>query len=146
MIEKTAFSLQGRLVLVTGASSGIGLAICRSVVGSGGKVIGVARREDRLNEMVKELGEANASFINADLSADAGIEKVIAGVPEIDGLVYAAGISKLSPLKFIKRQMLEEVMNVNYFSMVLLLAGITRYKKLKRNTGSSVVLISSIAQ
>ncbi len=146
MTEKTAFSLEGKLVLVTGASSGIGLHICKLVVASGGKVIGVARREDRLSEMVKELGEANASFISTDLSTDAGIEKIIAGIPEINGLVYAAGISKLSPLKFIKRQSLEEVMNINYFSMVLLLAQITRHKKLKKNAYSSVVLISSVAQ
>jgi NAD(P)-dependent dehydrogenase (short-subunit alcohol dehydrogenase family) len=146
MTEKTPFSLQGKLVLVTGASSGIGLSICKSVVAVGGKVIGVARRADRLSEMVKDLGEANASFISADLSADTGIEKVISELPEINGVVYAAGISKLSPLKFIKRPVLEEVMNVNYFSMVLLLAHITRHKKLKRNADSSIVLISSVAQ
>lgn len=146
MTEKTVFSLQGRHILVTGASSGIGLNICRSIVTSGGKVTGVARRVDLLSEMVKELGEDNASFIEADLASDAGIEKVVAGIPEINGLVHAVGISKLSPLKFIKRQSLEEVMNVNYFSMVLLLAQITRHKKLQRNTNSSVVLISSVAQ
>lgn len=146
MTEKTAFSLQGKKILVTGASSGIGLNICKAVVASGGEVIGVARRADRLSEMVKELGQTSASFINADLSVDIGIEKIISEMPEINGLVYAAGVSKLSPLKFIKRQALEEVMNVNYFSMVLLLAQITRHKKLKRNENSSIVLISSVAQ
>ena len=146
MTEKTPFSLQGKKILVTGASSGIGLNICKSVVASGGEVIGVARRTDRLSAMVKELSETRASFINADLSVDTGIEKIIAEIPEINGLVYAAGITKLSPLKFIKRQVLEEVMNVNYFSMVLLLAQITRHKKLKRNADSSIVLISSVAQ
>lgn len=146
MTERTPFSLQGKHILVTGASSGIGLTICKSIVASGGKVTGTARRADLLGEMVKELGEDNASFVEADLASDAGIEKVVAGITEINGLVYAAGISKLSPLKFIKRQSLEEVMNINYFSMVLLLAQLTRQKKLKKNDNSSIVLISSVAQ
>ena len=146
MAERTPFSLQDKHILVTGASSGIGLSICKSIVAAGGKVTGTARRADLLAEMVKELGEDRASFIDADLASDAGIDKVAAGITEINGFVYAAGISKLSPLKFIKRQSLEEVMNINYFSMVLLLAQLTRQKKLKKNDNSSIVLISSVAQ
>lgn len=140
------FSLQDKHILVTGASSGIGLAICKSIVAAGGKVTGVARRTDLLRKMVLELGEENAFLIEADLADDTGIEKVAAMMPEVNGFVYAAGISKMTPLKFIKRDSLEEVMNINYFSMVLLLAQLIRHKKIKRNAHSSVVLISSVAQ
>ena len=146
MEEKSPFSLKDKIILVTGASSGIGLSICRAVVASGGKVIGIARREDQLKEMERELSPEYASYIQADLSLDADIEKIVTKMPEVNGLVYAAGITKLSPLKFIKRQDLEEVMNINYFSMVLLLSQITRKKKIKRNAYSSIVLISSVAQ
>lgn len=146
MTAQTSFSLQNRQILVAGASSGIGLCICKAIVASGGKVIGVARRAALLQDMVSELGSENASFIEADLATDEGIEKVVNGIPEINGLVYAAGISRLLPLKFIRRQNLEEVMNINYFSMVLLLSQATRQKKIKRNADSSVVLISSVAQ
>ncbi len=48
--------LTGRRVLVTGASSGIGQAICRSVVAAGGAVAMLARREERLTELQSELG------------------------------------------------------------------------------------------
>lgn len=140
------FSLQGKTVLVAGASSGIGLSICHRVVSSGGRIIGVARRENLLEKMVSELGEANASFLKADLTIDAEMERVVENLPEIDGLVYAAGISRLSPVKFIKRAYLEEVMNINYFSMVMLVSQIIRKKKMKRNTHASIVLISSVAQ
>ena len=146
MEEKSPFSLKDKIILVTGASSGIGLSICRAVVASGGKVIGIARREDQLKEMERELSPEYASYIQADLSLDADIEKIVTKMPEVNGLVYAAGITKLSPLKFIKRQDIEEVMNINYFSMVLLLSQITRKKKIKRNAYSSIVLISSVAQ
>ena len=120
MEEKSPFSLKDKIILVTGASSGIGLSICRAVVASGGKVIGIARREDQLKEMERELSPEYASYIQADLSLDADIEKIVTKMPEVNGLVYAAGITKLSPLKFIKRQDLEEVMNINYFSAELL--------------------------
>lgn len=146
MTEYSPFSLHGKHILVAGASSGIGLAICKSIVAAGGKVTGVARRADLLQKMAQELGEGNAFFIEADLATDNGIEKVAAMMPDVNGLVYAAGISKMLPLKFIKRESLEELMNINYFSMVLLLAQMVRQKKIKRNAHSSIVLISSVAQ
>ncbi len=146
MEVNSPFSLEGKTILVTGASSGIGLSICRAIVAGGGKVIGVARREDRLKEMVNELGDTCASYLSADLSQDADIVNIVTHIPEINGLVYAAGISKLTPLKFVKRESLEEVMNINYFSMVLLISQIIREKKIKKGVYSSIVLISSVAQ
>lgn len=146
MMNESPFSLKEKHILVTGASSGIGLSICRAIVASGGKVTGTARRADLLNNMVRNLGQDRTFFVEADLSLDAGIEKVAAAIPEINGLVYAAGVSKLTPLKFIKRQQLEEIMNINYYSMVLLLSQLVRQKKIIKNAHSSIVLISSVAQ
>ncbi|MGN6492915.1 MAG: SDR family NAD(P)-dependent oxidoreductase [Agriterribacter sp.] len=145
MDQHSPFSLAGKIFVVAGASSGIGLSICRSIVAAGGKVIGLARREDKLQEMVDELGKDNASYIKADLSADEDIERAVAALPEINGYVHATGIIRWGPLKFIKRQALEEIMNVNYYSMVLMLAEITRKKKLKKHAFSSVVAISSVS-
>lgn len=145
MDQNSPFSLTGKTIVVAGASSGIGLSICRGVVAAGGKVIGLARREDKLSDMVTELGRDNASFIRADLSKDEDIENAVAALPEINGYVHATGIIKWAPLKFIKRQALEEMMNVNYYSMVLMLAEIMRKKKLKKQANSSIVLISSIS-
>ncbi|HRO48270.1 SDR family oxidoreductase [Agriterribacter sp.] len=146
MEYKSPFSLEGKNILVTGASSGIGLNICKAVVASGGKVIGVARREGMLQEMTNELGFDKASYIHADLALDEGIAKVVDAMPEVNGVVCAAGIAKMLPLKFIKRQALEEILNINYFSIVLLLSQIVRQKKIRKNDNSSIVLISSVAQ
>ncbi|MBX3256044.1 MAG: SDR family oxidoreductase [Chitinophagaceae bacterium] len=145
MDQSSPFSLAGKTIVVAGASSGIGLSICRSVVAANGKVIGLARREDRLQAMVDELGPESASCIKADLSKDEDIENAVARLPEINGYVHAAGIIKWGPLKFIKRQALEEIMNVNYYSMVLTLAEMTRKKKIKKQVYSSVVVISSVS-
>lgn len=146
MKKPSPFSLHDRQILVAGASSGIGLSICEAIVAAGGKIIGIARREEYLNKMVENLGRENALCIPADLTIDAQIENVVEQIPDINGLVYAAGISKLLPLKFIKRENLEEVMNINYFSMVVLLTQLVKRKKIIKNADSSIVLISSVAQ
>ncbi|MBW7891155.1 MAG: SDR family oxidoreductase [Chitinophagaceae bacterium] len=146
MTLNSSFRLDGKHILVTGASSGIGLSICRAIIDAGGRVTGTARRQQQLSEMVRASGEGKASSIQADLADDTGIKKIASEVEEVDGVVYAAGVSKLTPLKFVKRQDLTEVMNINYFAMVLLLSQLLKNKKIKKNNDSSIVLISSVAQ
>ncbi len=139
------FSLENKTVVVAGASSGIGLSIAKAIVQCGGKVIGLARREEKLREMVAELGEENASYIKADLTKDEDIQQAVHMLPEINGYVHAAGILSYQPLKFIKRELLDEVMNANYYSAVLTLSELIKRKKIRRNLYSSIVLISSIS-
>ena len=62
-----AFDLAGRVALVTGASSGIGRSFARAIVAAGGKVVMAARREERLQEMMDELGADNAAYVVADV-------------------------------------------------------------------------------
>src|SRR5262245_6222163 len=86
--------LTGRRVLVTGASSGIGAAVCRSIVGCGGSVAMLARRKERLDELHDELGE-RAVGVPGDLTDLDALEGVIAGAAQLlgglDGLVTVAG-------------------------------------------------------
>lgn len=62
-----AFDLTGRIAVVTGASSGIGRSFARALVEVGAKVVMVARREERLKEMVAKLGADNAGYVVADV-------------------------------------------------------------------------------
>ncbi len=142
---KNPFALEGKTIVVAGASSGIGLSTCRAIVEAGGKVVGLARREDKLREMAASLGTEKASWIKVDLTKDENIQQAVADLPEIDGYVHATGIGWNQPIKFLKRQSLEEIMNVNYYSAVLMLSELVKRKKIKRNQYSSVVLISSIS-
>jgi NADP-dependent 3-hydroxy acid dehydrogenase YdfG len=86
--------LAGRRVLVTGASSGIGAAVCRSIVGCGGAVAMVARRKERLDELHQELGE-RAVGVPGDVTDLDGLEGVVAQAADhfggLDGLVAVAG-------------------------------------------------------
>jgi NADP-dependent 3-hydroxy acid dehydrogenase YdfG len=86
--------LSGRRVLVTGASSGIGAATCREIVGRGGAVAMVARRKDRLEELRRELGERAASVPCdvTDLDAlGAAVDDAAARLGGLDGVVAVAG-------------------------------------------------------
>lgn len=93
--------LTGRRVLVTGASSGLGAATCRSIVEHGGSVAMLARRKERLAELESELGE-RAVGVPADVTDLAALEAAIkAGADKLgglDGVVSVAGKSMFGGL------------------------------------------------
>jgi NADP-dependent 3-hydroxy acid dehydrogenase YdfG len=93
--------LSGRRVLVTGASSGIGAEVCRSIVACGGSVAMVGRREQRLAELHDELGE-RAVPITCDVTDTAALEAAVddsvVQLGGLDGLVAVAGRSMVGTL------------------------------------------------
>jgi hypothetical protein len=88
--------LEGRTALVTGASSGIGAAYARALRARGCRLVLVARREERLRAIARELGEAHVEVIAADLAEAAGPERLHAEVARrgiaVDVLVNNAGV------------------------------------------------------
>jgi NADP-dependent 3-hydroxy acid dehydrogenase YdfG len=86
--------LTGRRVAVTGASSGIGAATCRSIVGCGGAVAMIARRQERLDELREELGD-RAVGIRCDVTDPSLLEGAIAQAARdlggLDGAIAVAG-------------------------------------------------------
>ncbi len=93
------FSVQGRIVCVTGASSGIGCFLASTFVSAGASVVGVARRKDKLDAWVEEAGGAGgkAAAVVGDLVDPAGLEDIAEAVksrfgdPEI--VVNTAGMN-----------------------------------------------------
>ncbi len=137
------FSLEGKTVLVTGASSGIGRGIAVECSKMGAKVVINGRNKERLQKTFDQLeGEGHIQIV-ADLSKQEDIERLANEVPELNGFVNSAGIPKICPVKRIDRQTLEEIMNVNAFGPILLTSQLLRKKKLLKK--SSIVLIASIS-
>lgn len=137
------FSLEGKTVLVTGASSGIGRGIAVECSRMGAKVVINGRNKERLQKTFDQLeGEGHIQIV-ADLSKQEDIECLANEVPELNGFVNSAGIPKICPVKRIDRQTLEEIMNVNAFGPILLTSQLLRKKKLQKK--SSIVLIASIS-
>ena len=86
-----------RILLVTGASAGFGLAIARRFAAEGWRVIAAGRRQDRLAALVEELGAARALALPLDVRDRAAVAAAIEGLPptfaEIDLLVNNAGLA-----------------------------------------------------
>ena len=139
------FSLEGKTILVTGASSGIGRATAIECSKMGATVIITARNDNRLKETFDNLNtdwEQCHQMIIAELSTEDGIYELVDNLPNIDGVSLNAGIVKTLPVKFINQNALSEVLNVNMIGPVLLTQRLLKKKKLHK--GSSVVFTSSI--
>lgn len=137
------YSLQGKTILVTGSSSGIGQTTAIECSKMGARVVITGRNIERLQETFDQLeGEGHIQII-ADLNTEEDIEKLVSECPELDGLVNNAGRGKSKPVNFIKLEDLEDVYKTNLFGVALLTKMLLKKKKLGK--GSSIVFTSSIS-
>lgn len=143
MTTNNPFALNEKIILVTGASSGIGKAIAIECAKMGAKLIITARNEDRLKDTLQSLVGEGHQYIIADLSTNEGIDNLVKSLPIIDGMVHAAGLIKRLPLKFINEKNLGDLMQTNFFAPALTTQKIYKAKKIV-NEGS-IVFISSVA-
>jgi NAD(P)-dependent dehydrogenase (short-subunit alcohol dehydrogenase family) len=137
------FSLKGKIILITGASSGIGRCIAIECAKMGAKLIITARNPERLDETFNTLQGKNHQQFIADLGTDKGIESLVGMLPKLDGIVHTAGIIKPKPFQFINRTELDEIMNINFFGPTILTNNLVRKKLI--NNQASLVFISSIS-
>ena len=114
------FSLEGKTILVTGASSGIGRATAIECSRMGAKVIITARNEERLKETLEQLEGDDHCMILCNLADTLAIDGLVSNLPEIHGLVNNAGFTKLSLLQFVKEEDLKSIFQVNTIAPVLL--------------------------
>ena len=137
------YSLLGKTILITGASSGIGRSIAISCASFGATCVMVSRREDRLQATLELLeGEGHRMFA-CDLTEFAGLPELVSSFPNLDGMVHCAGISQRVMCKYVEEESFDNVININLKAPVLLQAEILRQKKLNRY--ASVIFVSSIA-
>lgn len=140
-MEYNPFSLDGKTVLVTGASSGIGQATAIACAKMGANVVITGRDQERLKITADFMGTAVAQIV-ADLTNQADIENLLAALPPLDGAVLCAGNSTTLPLQFGTREKFDDMFDVNFFAPVELLR--LMYKKKVLQKGASVVLLASI--
>lgn len=133
-------------LLVTGASSGIGRAICIAAAQAGANIYAAARHTDRLAETLSLLPSNGGQIhqaIAADLTQENDLSQLIAALPPLNGVVHAAGIVKPLPVKYIVPKHIDEVFGINYKAAVCLTAQL--FKRQKIADGASLVFISSIS-
>ncbi|WP_299743839.1 2-dehydro-3-deoxy-D-gluconate 5-dehydrogenase KduD [Devosia sp.] len=145
MMDLSAFSLEGKAVLVTGANTGIGQGIAVSIGRAGGRVIGVGRSS--LDETAGLMAAIGAEFVpvSADLSSGAPemFERAWEAHGPIDGLVNNAGIIKRVDAVDFTEADWDEVMDVNLKAMFFLCQAFGR-KVLAAGRAGKIVNIASM--
>jgi NAD(P)-dependent dehydrogenase (short-subunit alcohol dehydrogenase family) len=144
------FHLHGKSVLVTGASSGIGRAVAVECARAGARVVVNGRNQDRLEQTLAMLREAGGADHDAghlacaaDLTDAAQLARLVDQAGELDGVVHAAGIDGVTPVRMLRQGFMESVLNGNFMAPLMLTQKLL-FKKSLRN-GSSLVFLSSIA-
>ena len=143
MSKYNPFSLENKIILVTGASSGIGKAIAIECSKMGANLIITARNEARLSETFSLLSGSNHTILSADLSNEKDLNNIVEQVPVLHGLVHCAGLTIPKPFQFYSKENIKTVMDVNFDATVYLTQGLLKKKKLNKN--ASLVFVSSIS-
>ncbi len=139
----TDFHLHDKTILVTGATGGIGVAIVKGIAKMGATVIATGRNSEKLNALMVELEGEHHQGIASDLLDETSRQSLVSQLSKLDGIVHASGVVFPYPIKFLNQQKIDETLNINYESPVLLMSEITSKRKL--NDQASIVFLSSIS-
>jgi NAD(P)-dependent dehydrogenase (short-subunit alcohol dehydrogenase family) len=137
------FTLKGKKVFVSGASSGIGKAVAIECSRMGANMCISGRNAERLNQTFIQLEGSGHIQIVADLLTDDGIKAIVKAMPSLDGIVHCAGIAKPLPFSFSGKEVINEVMGINFNSPAILSQQLLKNKKINR--AASIVFISSVS-
>lgn len=140
------YSLKGKTILITGASSGIGKATAIECSKLGANLIITARNEERIKETFSLLDfsyNQDHKYIIADITTTEGLSILVDSISNLDGVFSNAGINHgQAPIKFIKDQVVDDLFDANLKSHVKLAREIFKRKKI--NKRASYVFTSSV--
>lgn len=144
----TSQSLEGKVALITGASSGLGRGFALALARAGAKVFLVARREEKLRDVVEEIAAAGgeAAYHVADVRVTPAlfdlVDVLLARFKRLDVLVNGAGIGYRAPLLELKRSEILEMLETDLHAAIFLCqAAMTA---LLKSAPSDIVNIASI--
>jgi NAD(P)-dependent dehydrogenase (short-subunit alcohol dehydrogenase family) len=142
------FSLEGKKIIITGASSGIGRVTAVECSKAGATLLLLARNHEQLEKTYHSLTPGNHVFISIDLTRYDETESVISDFSgsngTIDGFVHSAGAEMTIPLKLIKPEHYEKLFSINVVAGFNLAKTVIKKKLIDPGKGASFVFISSI--
>lgn len=142
-------ALAGQVVIVTGASSGIGEATARRLMKAGAKVVISARRQDRLNALARELDPAGANVlaVAGDVTSETDRQALVAETlnkfGRIDALVNNAGYGTRGPVEIVPVELIRKNYETNIFSLIALTQLVLPHMRERRS--GCIVNIGSVA-
>lgn len=141
------FTVEGKHILVTGASSGIGRETAKRLNAAGARISAVARREGLLESLLGELNGGGNRAYPFDLSQLEQIEDLVRQIVresgKLDGMMFCAGMAEHVPIKMTKPLYSQKVMCINYFSFAEMLRVVSNAKNY--NPGASFIGMSSVS-
>lgn len=137
------FSLAGKTILVTGASSGIGRGIAIECSRMGATVVLFGRNQNRLVQTLEQMESEGHLLIVCDLTNTTEVKRIVTDLPKLDGVVHCAGIGQRILCKQLQKEDVDKVMDTNFKAPVLLQTELLLQKKIKNN--ASIVFIASIS-
>jgi len=144
LIGHSTLRLDGKVAVITGGTSGIGLATAQRFVDEGAHVFIVARRQEGLDEAVATIGK-NVTPVQADVTKTNDLDRVYQTVKQICGhldvVVANAGRGAFSPITDITEELVDEVFNLN---LKAVLFTVQKALPLMRD-GGSIIIVSTIA-
>lgn len=135
------FSVEGKRILVTGATSGIGRAIAVECAKMGASIIALGRNKERMKSLECLLGEGH-SYWTIELTDLTAVEELVNNIEKVDGVVNSAGIGTTNLFQFLSPEKIREIFDVNFFAPIELTRLIVKKKKI--NKSASIVFLSSI--
>lgn len=142
-------NIEGKIVVITGASSGLGEATARHLSEQGATVVLGARRIDRINALAKELAgsEGKAIAVQTDVTQSAQVQKLVDTAVEkygrIDVMINNAGLMPHSPLDRLKIDDWDRMIDVNIKGVLYGIAAALPY--MQKQKSGHIINVSSVA-
>jgi NADP-dependent 3-hydroxy acid dehydrogenase YdfG len=142
-------NIEGKIVVITGASSGLGEAAARMLSAEGATVILGARRSDRIQTVAKELEEkgAKALALRTDVTIADQVKKLVDSAVEkygrVDVIINNAGLMPLSPLERLKIEDWDKMIDVNIKGVLYGIAAVLPF--MKDQKAGHIINVSSVA-
>jgi NADP-dependent 3-hydroxy acid dehydrogenase YdfG len=142
-------NIEGKVVVITGASSGLGEAAARRLSAEGATVVLGARREDRIKALADELssGGANSLAVTTDVTRRADVQRLVdAAVEEfgrVDVMLNNAGLMPNSPLERLKVEDWDRMIDVNIKGVLYGIAAVLPH--MRERMAGHIINVSSVA-
>ncbi|MFZ4582414.1 MAG: SDR family NAD(P)-dependent oxidoreductase [Paludibacter sp.] len=137
------FTIASKRILITGASSGIGRSMAIACSEMGSEVYFTGRNAAALTQTLEMMKGEGHKMLVSDITNLQDVEKLVAELPELDGIVSNAGINRRMITQYVKEMDMDMIFNTNLKAPIMLTKALLKAKKI--NSGASIVFISSIA-
>ena len=136
--------IQGKRVLIVGASSGIGYSLALALSDLGAELVLASRTTGNIINAVEEGKITKATVISCDVTNSDDVQKLTKEIEPVDAVCFLAGVVKLAPKHQLKKNLINNQLDVNLVAPIELLSSLFRYKKL--NPEASIILTTAAAR